>query len=71
MTIYPWYIGWGLPYALRRPRIARDLLIVYPAAAALATTQFINTVVLDTGVVVLAVAFAVRGWDAQRSSKSR
>ncbi len=71
VTIYPWYIGWGLPYALRRPRIARDFLIVYPAAAALATTQFINTVVLDTGVVVLAVAFAVRGWDAQRSSKSR
>ena len=40
ISIFPWYLIWGLPYALARHRILGALLVGFPFAAALVLPEF-------------------------------
>jgi hypothetical protein len=51
-AFYPWYVIWGLPYAVTRERVLTTLLIGLPLVSALLDTNFHSTVL---GIVVTAV----------------
>src|SRR6185437_5457153 len=40
--VYPWYLAWGIPYALNRHRKLAYLLVLYPLVAALVDQLFVR-----------------------------
>ena len=68
VTLYPWYIVWGLPYALGRPAILRALIVAFPFLDALATDPFTDASYPTLAVIAIAAAAFVR---LRASSHSR